>query len=79
MTLMQMKYVVTTAQAGTISKAAKRHYISQPSLTAAIRELEQELGITISDRSNKGVSLTPEGEVFFGYAVQGKTVKTNGL
>ncbi len=70
MTLMQMKYVVTTAQAGTISEAAKRHYISQPSLTAAIRELEQELGITIFDRSNKGVSLTPEGEVFLGYARQ---------
>lgn len=61
------------------SEAAKRHYISQPGLTAAIRELEQELGVTIFDRSNKGVSLTPEGEVFFGYAGQGKTVKTNGL
>lgn len=70
MTLMQMKYVVTTAQTGTISEAAKRHYISQPSLTAAIRELEQELGITIFDRSNKGVSLTTEGEVFLGYARQ---------
>ena len=70
MTLTQMKYVVTTAQTGTISEAAKRHYISQPSLTAAIRELEQELGITIFVRSNKGVTLTPEGEVFLGYARQ---------
>ena len=70
MTLAQLKYVVTTAQTGTISEAAKRHFISQPSLTSAIRELEQELGITIFVRSNKGVSLTPEGEVFLGYARQ---------
>ena len=70
MTLAQLKYVVTTAQAGTISEAAKQHFISQPSLTAAIRELEHELGITIFARSNKGVTLTPEGEVFLGYARQ---------
>ncbi len=70
MTLTQLKYVVTTAQTGTISEAAKQHFISQPSLTASIRELEQELGITIFIRSNKGVTLTPEGEVFLGYARQ---------
>ena len=70
MTLAQLKYVVTTAQTGTISEAAKQHFIAQPSLTAAIRELEHELGITIFARSNKGVTLTPEGEVFLGYARQ---------
>lgn len=70
MTLAQLKYVVTTAQTGTISEAAKQHFISQPSLTASIRELEQELGISIFARSNKGVTLTPEGEVFLGYARQ---------
>ena len=70
MTFAQLKYVVTTAQTGTISEAAKQHFISQPSLTAAIRELEQELGITLFVRSNKGVTLTSEGEIFLGYARQ---------
>ena len=70
MTLTQLKYVVTTAQTGTISEAAKQLFISQPSLTSAIQELEHELGITIFTRSNKGVRLTGEGEVFLGYARQ---------
>lgn len=70
MTLLQLKYIVTTAAAGTISKAAGELYISQPSLTAAIRELEQELGITIFHRTNKGVILSAEGEEFLGYARQ---------
>ena len=47
MTLTQLKYIVETAETGTISKAAEKMYISQPSLTAAIRELEHEFGITI--------------------------------
>ena len=47
MTLQQLKYVVTTADTGTVSEAAKRLYIAQPSLTASIKELEHELGITI--------------------------------
>ena len=47
MTLTQLKYIVETAETGTISKAAEKLYISQPSLTAAIRELEHEFGITI--------------------------------
>ena len=70
MTLQQLKYIVTTAEAGSISSAAKRLYISQPSLTAAIRELESEFGIRIFNRTNRGIYLTTEGEEFLGYARQ---------
>lgn len=70
MTLQQLKYVVTVAARGTISEAAKELYIAQPSLTAAIKELETELGIVIFNRTNKGVVLSAEGEEFLGYARQ---------
>lgn len=70
MTLLQLKYVLAVAKWGTISEAAKNMFISQPSLTNAIRELEQELGLTLFYRNNRGVSLTPEGDEFLGYARQ---------
>lgn len=70
MTLSQLKYVVEVVSAGTISKAAERLYLAQPSLTAAIKELEAELGITIFKRTNKGVVLTADGEEFLSYARQ---------
>ena len=70
MTLLQLKYVVTIAEAGTISGAARKLYIAQPSLTAAVKELETELGITLFKRTNKGVLLSPEGQEFLGYARQ---------
>lgn len=70
MTLTQLKYVVEVAETGTISKAAENLFISQPSLTAAIKELEAEYGITIFTRTNKGVTLTAVGEEFLGYARQ---------
>lgn len=70
MTLQQLKYIVTVAAKGTISGAARELYISQPSLTAAIKELEAELGIVIFNRTNKGVVLSAEGEEFVGYARQ---------
>lgn len=70
MTLQQLKYVVTTADAGTVNEAAKRLYIAQPSLTASIKELEHELGITIFHRTNKGVIVSADGEEFLGYARQ---------
>ncbi len=70
MTLLQFKYILTVAQTGTISEAAKKLFIAQPSLTAAIKELEQELGITIFIRTNKGVTVTPDGEEFLGYVRQ---------
>ena len=70
MTLNQLKYIVAVAESGTISKAAEKLYISQPSLTAAIHEVENSLGIAIFLRTNKGVSLSAEGEEFLGYARQ---------
>ena len=70
MTLQQLRYVTTVADTGTISRAAQQFYISQPSLTNTIRELEQEVGLTIFHRTNRGVALTPEGEEFLGYARQ---------
>ena len=70
MTLQQLRYVTTIANIGSISEAAKRLFVSQPSLTKAIKELEKEMGITIFDRTNKGITVSKEGERFLGYARQ---------
>ena len=70
MTLQQLKYIVTVAQTGTITEAAGELYISQPSLTNAIHELEKEMNITIFNRTNKGISVSKEGEEFLSYARQ---------
>ncbi len=70
MTLQQLKYVVKTVQCGSISEAAKQLFISQPSLSNAIRELETELGIAIFRRTSKGIALTTEGAEFLSYARQ---------
>ena len=70
MTLQQLKYVITVASVGTITEAANALYISQPSLTNSIHELEKEMNITIFNRTNKGISLSKEGEIFLGYARQ---------
>ena len=70
MTLQQLKYVVTVAENGTITNTAKKLYISQPSLTNAIHELEKEMNIVIFQRTNKGIVLSQEGEDFLGYARQ---------
>lgn len=70
MTLQQLKYIVTVAETGTITEAANRLYISQPSLTNAIHELEKEMHIQIFDRTNKGIRVSKEGEDFLGYARQ---------
>ena len=70
MTLQQLKYVVMVAKKGTISEAAQALFISQPSLTNAIKELEKELQITIFNRTNKGIYISKEGEEFLGYARQ---------
>ena len=66
MTLQQLKYVTTVAQTGTISDAAKKLFISQPSLTKAVRELEKEMEITIFERTNRGIVISKEGETFLG-------------
>lgn len=66
----QLRYVTMVAETGTITEAANRLYISQPSLTNAIHELEKEMNIVIFNRTNKGISLSKEGEDFLGYARQ---------
>ena len=70
MTLQQLKYVITVAKTGTITEAAKKLYISQPSLTNSIHELEKEMNLVIFNRTNKGISISKEGENFLGYARQ---------
>ena len=70
MTLQQLRYVVTVAEKGTLSDAAKELFISQPALTKAIRELEDEMNISIFNRTNKGVIVSHEGDRFLGYARQ---------
>ena len=70
MTLQQLRYITMVAEKGTISEAAKELFISQPSLTNAIHELEQEMQVTIFYRTNKGVTITAEGDEFLAYARQ---------
>lgn len=70
MTLQQIKYVLKTVECGSISEAAKQLFISQPSLSNALKELEAELGIEIFSRSAKGISLSVDGAEFLSYARQ---------
>lgn len=70
MTLQQLKYVIEVSRSRSIRKAAQNLFISQPSLSNAIKELEHEIGIVIFVRTNKGISMTPEGLEFLGYAQQ---------
>lgn len=70
MTLTQLKYAIELAASPSMNEAAKRLFISQPSLSASIRSLEEEIGMDIFLRNNKGIILTPEGEEFIGYARQ---------
>ncbi|HAJ74373.1 MAG TPA: LysR family transcriptional regulator [Lachnospiraceae bacterium] len=70
MTLQQLKYIVTVAEIGNITEAAERLYISQPSLTRAIHLIEKEMQLIIFLRSNRGVTVTREGEEFLAYARQ---------
>ena len=69
-TLQQLKYVIEVSRSRSISKAAQNLFISQPSLSNAIKELENEIGIVIFLRTNKGIILTTEGSEFLGYARQ---------
>lgn len=70
MTLTQLNYIITIAETKSMNKAAEQLYISQPSLTNAVRELEKELGITLFHRSGRGVTLTGDGAEFLLYARQ---------
>ncbi len=70
MTLQQLKYMIMIAEKGSITEAAKELYISQPSLSGAIKDVEKEVKITIFNRCRAGVALTTEGMEFLGYARQ---------
>ncbi len=64
MTLQQIYYALTIEECGSMNKASEKLFIVQPTLSSAIQELEQEIGITIFLRTNKGMKPTPEGTVF---------------
>lgn len=70
MTLQQLKYIITIAECGSITSAAQKLFVSQPSLSKSVSELEKELNITIFYRNNKGIYLSDEGSKFLSYARQ---------
>ena len=70
MTLTQLKYAITVAECGSMNEAAKELFISRRSLSSSIKDLETETGVQIFRRTNRGISLTPQGEEFLGYARQ---------
>ena len=70
MTLIQVHYLIVIAETNSLNKAAEQLYVSQPSLTSAIKELEKELGVTLLYRSGRGVTLTNDGVEFLLYAKQ---------
>lgn len=68
MNILHLKYAVEVANTGSISKAAENLYMNQPNLSRAIKELEESLGITVFDRTARGINLTADGEEFLNYA-----------
>ncbi|MBQ4513317.1 MAG: LysR family transcriptional regulator [Anaerolineaceae bacterium] len=70
MTIQQLNYAIIISEMGSFNKASEILYIAQPSLTSSMQELEKELGITIFNRSARGVTLTNDGEEFIQYARQ---------
>ncbi|MDO4167670.1 MAG: LysR family transcriptional regulator, partial [Eubacteriales bacterium] len=70
MTLTQLKYIIEVTNSTSMNESARKLYISQPSLSSSIKELEKEIGIELFIRSNRGVQVTPEGKEFLGYARQ---------
>ena len=70
MTIQQLRYITKVAETGNLTEAAKAFYVSQPNLTNVIRRLEEELGITLFQRTNRGVVTTVEGDRFLAYARQ---------
>lgn len=68
MTIQQLKYAIAIANSGSFRVAASKLYVSQPALSATIRELEEELDIQIFERTNKGIRLTESGNEFIIYA-----------
>jgi DNA-binding transcriptional LysR family regulator len=70
LTLQQLKYIIKIVECGSITEAAKRLFITQPSLSNAVKELEREVGLELFNRSAKGISLTVDGAEFLSYARQ---------
>lgn len=70
MTILQLKYVIAIAGSPSMREAASKLFVSQPALSATIHELEEELGIKIFERNNKGISLSVQGREFLNYAKQ---------
>jgi DNA-binding transcriptional LysR family regulator len=70
LTLQQLRYAIKVAECGSISEAAAQLFISQPSLSFAVKELEREIKVVIFLRTNRGIIATAEGEEFLGYARQ---------
>ena len=70
MKLQQLRYVVKVAECGSIAAASRRLFVSQTSITASLRDLENEMGVDILARTNQGVIVSEEGETFLGYARQ---------
>ena len=68
MNLLHMKYAVEIAETNSINKAADKLYVGQSALSRAIKELEASIGVTLFERSAKGMFLTPDGEIFIRYA-----------
>lgn len=70
MTITQLRYAITVANVNSMNEAARKLFISQPSLSTAIKELEEELSIKLFTRTSRGIVVTPEGKEFIGYARQ---------
>ena len=70
MTILQLKYVIAIASSKSLREAASRLFVSQPALSSTIRELEEEIGITLFERNNKGISLTDEGKEAWAYLAE---------
>lgn len=70
MTITQLRYAITVANENSMNEAARKLFISQPSLSTAVKELEEELGIKLFNRTSRGILVTPEGKEFIGYARQ---------
>ncbi len=70
MTLQQLRYAIGVADLSSMNKAAKEFYLSQPALSSAIRDVEEEIGFSIFERNSRGVLVTPEGHEFLSYARQ---------
>ncbi len=70
MTLQQLRYIIKIVECGSITEASKQMFVSQPSLSAAVKEVEKELGIEVFYRTAKGITLSVDGEEFLSYARQ---------